>query len=184
MYTIFVNPLFFRRPSVSMKPKSRFLIIILIIVLIMFLGFLYKPLGYDSKFPEPDEIIVYKYDSKTKTISKTNKSFYKILKLIDLRFAASNNMTIKAEDNTSFYNSAKNNWNCIEFIYNNPVTLSTDKNLQCSFKKAFFLINAEASTDYCSKMIYGNDSYTASLEGLSIDSKIMIKLKNIVELFY
>lgn len=168
----------------SIKPKTSFLIILFIIVLVICLGFFCKPLRYDPKFPEPDEIIMYKFNNKPKTISKTNKSFYKILQLIDLRFAASNNMNIKTEDNTNFYNSAKNNWNCIEFIYNNPVTLSTDKNLQCSFKKAFFLINAEASTDYCSKMIYGNDSYTASLEGLSIDSKIMIKLKNVVELFY
>ncbi|MEW8955233.1 hypothetical protein [Clostridium sp.] len=161
-----------------MKHKKIFVILIVLGLMISVIYYSIT-LNYKSDFPKPDKINIYKDGEIVYTLTDDKLKFNKILKLIDLRFEGNNKITIDNEDSTNYYNQAKGAWECIEFIYDDEVTLSIN-NVQYNFKKSFFLIRAEGGNDYSSKMLYGDEKYTNSLNGLSTSENILKKIIKVI----
>jgi hypothetical protein len=95
-------------------------------------------------------------------------------------------MTISSKDQASLLqqvNMCKNAWSCLEFIYDNSTSLNLDNSIEedFKFKRLFFLISAEATLDFGTYMIYGEENYTSILDNIDDDEKIMIRLLRIVE---
>lgn len=172
--------------------KKVMIISILSMVIILFSPLIYQNIRLANKpitIPKPEKIIIYN-NSRNKAIYEGNKNFDKILKLICERINSIDSAKqISNSENQDLLldevNQAKNFWRCIEFSYANPTSfklnLDNGAEEQIKVKKAFFLISAEATLDFGSDMIYGEEKYTSRLENIKTDDKIMLSLIRIVE---
>ena len=166
------------------KKSTRVIIIATMVTISLILLKKYTNENTPITIPVPQKIVIYN-SSKTKTIDSKDKNFNKILRLTAKRLKPTEKMTISSKDQAILLqqvNMCKNAWSCLEFIYDNSTSLNLDNSIEkeFKFKRLFFLISAEATLDFGTNMIYGEENYTHILDNID-DEKIMIRLLRIVE---
>ncbi len=124
-------------------------------------------------------------NSGSKKEKINDKNFNDIIKLMNKRLTSSNRYNLKENSDYMYYlYKNKLSWQCLEFIYDTDKSFQLkikNKNVEYKYKKLFFTIRAEETTDYGTDMSYGDKEYVSEILGISNDKKIMIKLLNIID---